>query len=498
MGKQCLLCWVGKTDLNAAAGEVAGLGPIAMAATVRNFDEIHLLSNYEKKASAGYVKWLGGHTQAAIQHRFVTLTSPMNYGEIYEAAVDTLLELSRKGSKRWVFHLSPGTSAMAAVWIILARTRFPAELIESSLQSGVNTVDLPFEISADYLPARNSPNAEEILRLTGGLPPVPVFDKIIHRSEAMKRVIAKAQRISGFAVPVLILGESGTGKELFARAIHEASERANGPFVEVNCGAIPENLVESELFGHVAGAFTDAKHAREGYLERADGGTLFLDEIGELPLNIQVKLLRALQEGQIQRVGASKKTTVSFRIIAATHRNLAIDVSTGRFREDLFHRIAVGVLNLPPLRERPGDINLLVDYWVQRLQAEATTGSAWVCPTLSAGAKNQLHQHSWPGNIRELFNTITRAAIWATETSIKPEDIREAMFSVSRSDAPKDRILDRALGNGFCLQTVLDDVTVHYLKRAMTDAESKQAASELLGFTNTTTLTNWLKKYAIE
>lgn len=496
MEKRTLICWIGRTDLNAAAGDTkAGLGPIAMVTTSRQFEEIQLLSNYDRKDSAKYAEWLKSHTQASIEQRHVPLTSPMNYGEIYEAAVAMLEGLKKsKRTQHWTFHLSPGTSAMAAVWIILAKTRFPAELIESSRESGVNTVDLPFDISADYVPARHSPSTEDVLRLTGGLPPLPAFDNIIHRCEAMKRAIGKAQRVSGFPVPVLILGESGTGKELFARAIHEASTRSRHPFIEVNCGAIPENLVESELFGHVQGAYTDAKQDRKGFLEQAHGGTLFLDEIGELPLNIQVKLLRALQEGQIQRVGGDKKTIVNFRVIAATHRNLANDVSTGRFREDLFHRIAVGVLHLPPLRDRPGDLNLLIEYYLKRLQAEVKS----VCSTMSAGAKNLLCQHSWPGNIRELFNTIMRAAIWATGATIRPEDVRDAIISVSRSDAPSDGILGREIGDGFCLQEVLDEVATHYLTRAMADAESKKVAANLLGFGNTTTLTNWLSRLKLE
>ncbi|MCP4781989.1 MAG: sigma-54 factor interaction domain-containing protein [Fuerstiella sp.] len=176
---------------------------------------------------------------------------------------------------------------MGAVWILLSRSTHAAELIQSSVQNGVRTVSLPFEISAEYIPTADTATADELVAMTQGLPPIPAFESIIHRCLPMKRVIAKARRLAEFDVPVLIQGESGTGKELFARAIHEGSDRSERPFLEVNCGAIPSELIESELFGHKKGAFTGADEARTGYLEEADGGTLFLDEIGEMPATLQ-------------------------------------------------------------------------------------------------------------------------------------------------------------------------------------------------------------------
>ena len=192
----------------------------------------------------------------------------------------------------------------------------------------------------------------------------PEFNDIIHRSEVMQRVILKARRIAPRSIPVLIEGESGTGKELFARAIHDASPRKEKPFVAINCGAIPAELVESELFGHEKGAFTGANTARAGHFEAAHQGTIFLDEIGELPKGMQVKLLRTVQEGEVKRIGATQARKVDIRIIAATNRNLIDEVAAGNFREDLFYRLAVAVIKLPPLRERAGDVSLLIDHFL--------------------------------------------------------------------------------------------------------------------------------------
>ncbi|HEX4166243.1 MAG TPA: sigma-54 factor interaction domain-containing protein [Bryobacteraceae bacterium] len=205
------------------------------------------------------------------------------------------------------FHLSPGTPAMAAVWILLSKTGFKAELIESSKQHGVAAVSIPFDISAEFLPAMFSAPDERLDALSMGLPPEAAeFKDIIHRSPQMKRVVLMARRVAVRSVPILIEGESGTGKELLARAIHHGSPRSNGPFVAVNCCAIPKELFEAEFFGHEKGAFTGANVARAGYFEQADTGTLFLDEIGELPLADQVKLLRVLQEREVVRIGSSK------------------------------------------------------------------------------------------------------------------------------------------------------------------------------------------------
>jgi two-component system, NtrC family, response regulator AtoC len=256
------------------------------------------------------------------------------------------------------------------------------------------------------------------------------FESILAKSAPMSEIFRTISKIAEFKTTVLISGESGVGKELVARALHSRSNRKAAPFVAINCGAIPENLLESELFGHKRGAFTDASSDRRGLFEEATGGTLFLDEIGELPLNLQVKLLRVLQEESIRRLGDTKDIKVDVRIIAATHRDLTAEVKAGRFREDLFYRINVLPIAIPPLRARREDINLLIDHFVARNNARLGTQTRG----LTHEARKLLLEYAWPGNVRELENTIERAMVLSEseilDTPDLPERIRDALDPV--------------------------------------------------------------------
>jgi len=247
------------------------------------------------------------------------------------------------------------------------------------------------------------------------------FESILAKSREMLDIFRTVAKIAEFKTTVLITGESGTGKELVARAIHARSSRKGAPFFAFNCGAITENLLESELFGHKKGAFTDASSDRRGRFDEADTGTLFLDEIGELPLSLQVKLLRVLQEEGIRRLGDSKDMHVDVRIIAATHRDLTADVKAGRFREDLFYRINVLAIPIPPLRSRPEDVGLLIDHFITRNNARLGTAVRGV----SAEARKLLLEYSWPGNVRELQNAIERAMVLADTDVLQVADLHE-------------------------------------------------------------------------
>lgn len=490
-----LVCWLGFTDLRAMIEpEQVGFGPIGEAVRQGNYDLVVLLNNYPPEAAAGYPTWLKNLGAPEVLLYQEELRSPTHYGDIYQVAVRRLSRLRQDYPRaKFTFHLSPGTPAMAAVWIILAKTRFPATLIESSREHGVRTVSFPFELAAEFLPevAAYSPPV-----MFEHPPTVPAFAGIIYRSDIMRRTIEKARLVASRNVPVLLEGESGTGKELLARAIHQASPRKDRLFLAVNCGAIPAELLESEFFGYVRGAFTGADRDRKGYFEEAEGGTLFLDEIGELPLALQVKLLRALEHGEIYRLGSRQPRKVDVRIIAATNRSLLQEVAAGNFRADLFYRLAVAVIQLPPLRQRPGDVSLLIDHMLEEINRICAHDPGKWPKKLAPAARNLLLQHSWPGNVRELSNTLYRAAIWCQGERLELQDIREALLPPPGE--PLDQVLNRSLGDGFSLPGLLSQVARHYLERALKEAGgNKTRAAKLLGLPSYQTLDNWLKKYGV-
>ncbi len=244
------------------------------------------------------------------------------------------------------------------------------------------------------------------------------FQGMIGKSPQMEAVYDKIRKVAAAEAAVLIVGESGTGKEMAARAIHMLSSRKAGPFIPINCGAIPENLLESELFGHEKGSFTGAHARKEGRIEAAQGGTLFLDEIGELAPQLQVKLLRYLQEGAVERVGGRSPVKVDARVICATNMDLRAAMAEGRFREDLYYRIGVIVISMPPLRDREGDIRHLAESLLNQLAAEHDRALAFTTKAMDA-----MERYSWPGNVRELENRLRRAVIMAEGSQIAPADL---------------------------------------------------------------------------
>src|SRR4030095_8299543 len=255
------------------------------------------------------------------------------------------------------------------------------------------------------------------------------FPRIIGESEVIKRTVGETQRVAQTEATVLLLGESGTGKELFARAVHHLSGRRDQPFVAINCAAIPETLIENELFGHERGAFTGAGERRLGKFELAAKGTVFLDEIGELPLAVQGKLLRAIEEKAIDRIGGKTSIPVDVRIVAATNKDLRAAVDRGEFRGDLFFRLAVFPIDIPPLRERGEDTLLLAKHFAAELGKDLRGREA----TLSEASVQALRAHRWPGNVRELENIIERACILADSSELQPVDL--GLVSNERRDA---------------------------------------------------------------
>jgi DNA-binding NtrC family response regulator len=246
---------------------------------------------------------------------------------------------------------------------------------------------------------------------------------IVFTGEKMRKLLAQVDRVAASETRVCILGETGTGKELIARTIHEKSQRHNGPYVTLNCAAVPAELIESELFGHEKGSFTGAASRHIGKFEQAHEGTLFLDEIGDMPLTMQAKLLRVLEQGEVERIGGDKPIKVSVRVVVATHRKLEEQVKQGHFRQDLFHRIFVFPVVLPPLRERPEDIPALAAHFA----AQIVKQNGWKDITFSPEALQVLQAHSWPGNIRELRNVVERLLLFAEGDTITPETVHAAL-----------------------------------------------------------------------
>ncbi|HVG45615.1 MAG TPA: sigma-54 dependent transcriptional regulator [Longimicrobium sp.] len=283
--------------------------------------------------------------------------------------------------------------------------------VEAMRRGAYDYISKPFNADEVLLTLRKAEEREqlrrEVARLKREVGEVEGFEGVVGTSAAMREVMELAMRVAPFPSTVLLTGESGSGKEAVARAVHAASPRRDRGFVAVNCGAIPENLLESELFGHEKGAFTGADRAREGVFEEADGGTLFLDEIGELSVQLQVKLLRVLQERVIRRVGGSGERPVDVRVLAATARDLVEQVKAGKFRDDLYYRINVVQIHIPPLRTRPEDIPLLAEHFLRRHAERLKVAT----PGLPRALLPVLAAYSWPGNVRELENVLERALI---------------------------------------------------------------------------------------
>lgn len=306
------------------------------------------------------------------------------------------------------------------------------------------------------------------------------LDDLVGKSEAMARVFELIKRVTDSDITVLITGSSGTGKELVARALHNGGQRKDKPFVTINCAAVPAQLLESELFGHKRGSFTGADRDKDGLFVAAQGGTLLLDEIGEMPIEMQPKILRVLEDSRVRPVGATTETEVNVRVLAATNRDLQNAVDDGRFREDLFYRLNAIEIDLPPLKDRPEDIFLLAEYFLQQFRADASHEIS----SFSDEAKSLLEAYDWPGNVRELENAIRRAVTFERDASIHPDSLPNQVRAGARD---KDRGAAASEptelpSEGFDLEEHLDEIKRSYMTTAMKQADGVQKkAAKLLG-----------------
>ena len=319
------------------------------------------------------------------------------------------------------------------------------------------------------------------------------YQGVIGKSRAMKDVFKLIDRVADSDSTILINGETGTGKGLVAKTIHTRSYRKNRPFVAINCGAIPENLLESELFGHIKGAFTGATAAKTGKFEVANGGTIFLDEIGDMSPDLQVKVLKVLEEREFEPVGGCKTIKVDVRIIAATHRDLEEEVQKGNFREDLFYRLYVIPIALPALRDRQLDIPLLTQYFIDKLNREKGTD----VQGLTLESKELLAQHSWPGNVRELANVLERVVVLKGEGDIQPRDL-PAKFTSQEQRLVTDFAAPEVSADGICLSTAVSEFEKNLIYQSLEKTDwVKNKAAKLLRVKRTT-LVEKIKRYDLQ
>jgi len=494
--KHYLLAWLGDTDIAALEGKhEAGIGPIAQALKSDPYDCVYiLLTRKHENMFNRYSVWLKKQFPNKVVFKKTNISDPTDYLPIYEQTEKLILGLNKVSSHETIltFHLSPGTPSMAAVWILHSSNYNNVQLIKSSKEKGVEKVNLPFNLSAKLINAGQKDYAKD---LSGS------ERAFVCKSDVMRKLVKRIQIVSPLPVSVLIQGETGTGKERVARLLHNSSQYASGPFIAVNCGAIPSDIAESELFGYMKGAFSGAVKDKPGVFELSDKGTLFLDEIGELPLNIQVKLLRVIQEREVLRIGqTTKPKKIDFRLICATNRQLIEEVAIGNFREDLFYRIAAITLNSPPLRDRQDDIEHFVAHFLNKINEMFSDTPGYKTKTIEKSAMAMLKSYYWPGNIRELKNTILQAVSWNPRADeISKSDI-EGSINYSEKDSSRiNSIFDRSLGEEFRIDEIIAEVTRHYLKKAIKQSGGKRIkAARLMGFKNHQTFNNWLERYNVK
>jgi len=361
--------------------------------------------------------------------------------------------------------------------VVLTATKTVATAVEAMKRGAVDYITKPFEVEALRIKVRNLLERRdlerEVVRLRAEVDGQERLGGLVGASPLMRELFQTTRRVAASRATVLIQGESGTGKELVARAIHDLGDRADQPFVAVNCAAIPDHLIESELFGHERGAFTDARERRIGKFETAAGGTLFLDEIGELGIAVQAKLLRALQEKQIERLGGSATIAVDVRVVAATNRDLEADVAEGRFRADLFYRINVVPIELPTLAERREDVRRLAEHFLAAARAHANRG-----PTkIARDAIAALERYPWPGNVRELENAIERAVALTEGEVLEIGDLPPAILRAGELETLGDSVRTGKLGFEAALGNFEKTLILEALARA--DGNQTRAAEQL-------------------
>jgi transcriptional regulator with GAF, ATPase, and Fis domain len=509
--KKICLSWIGTHDLNSIAHDPKfgdGGGPvIALLESPHSddFEELHLLYNTGQPLEKYKDDYCRHITKKYAKHKTVVFheheLNPTDYNRIYEITTAIMKSVQKRYSNKkikWHFHTSPGTGQMNAIWVLLAKTAYPATLYQSHYDAAakkqmVQVIDLKFNIDAEYIPEITARARERILK---NIHSEKQYGDIIYQSDIMESLLAKTRRLAAHNVSVLITGETGTGKELLAKAIHAASLRKDKKMLTLNCAAIQETTANATLFGWSKGAWTGACGEGLGYFLECSGGTIFLDEIGELSLETQTKLLRAIQEGEVQRVGDGRVSNADVRIIAATHKNLLELVRNGKFREDLYYRLNVFAVELPPLRKRGEDITLIAEKFLGAINDKNDKIPGYTAKKLSANARQLLINYPWPGNVRELYNTLQRVCLW-TDSAIITADELKNYFTHGAQQEPAGTEPD------FLFPVNLDEITVGLRKKYICKALEKSGGNKsetarMLGYKNYQTLAHEMKRAGID
>lgn len=489
-----LYTWIGNTDIdNMQQNKNAAVASLALF-NKTPFDRIVIFANKWEEHWSQYEQWLKKRLSTIqrpaddIKITKADITTAIDYPSIIKHTDKWLSKLSEESDKLFI-NLTSGTPAMTAVSILVGKGKSNTVFLQSSANDNVVNVEIPLDFGKTYVKSA----AKNIASKAVSIPSTEkTFENITAQSKMMKTVVAKAKRLAISELPTLILGETGTGKEILANAIHSASLRADKPLKTINCGALPETLVDSILFGHVKGAFTGAEKDHQGLFEQADGGTLFLDEVGELTASVQVKLLRALQQGEITKVGSEKTINVDIRIIAATHRNLIELVEKNEFREDLFYRLAVGIIEIPALRNRMEDIEPLVKELSEDINHAASKLPDYKSKNISDKGIKFILSQPWPGNIRELWNTLNRAFLWSDKEKITDVDMQNALIIRSNTGGNSDVTL--SIGQQVDINNLVEKYKKKFVEAAMkASGNNKTKAADMLGLNSHQVLTKWIK-----
>ncbi|MDO6718702.1 sigma-54 dependent transcriptional regulator [Psychrosphaera sp. 1_MG-2023] len=495
-----LFSWLGTKDIeNMLDGEQnASISTTAIKSQVP-FDKIVILSNHKQEHWERFERF--------VKKRMSTINRPAQDIQVYKANIDSPIdyEAIHQETETWVtklseqsdtlsINLTSGTGAMTALSVLIGKGKANVQFLQTTPKNELLQVEIPIDFGQEYVKSAS----KNIANTAASLPKIDsAFSDITAQSNAMKNVVDKAKRIARSEVPALILGDTGTGKELMANAIHQGSLRANKPIKIINCGALSENLVDSTLFGHKKGAFTGAEKDHPGLFEQADGGTLFLDEVGELSLSVQVKLLRALQQGEVIRLGDTKTINVDVRIIAATHQDLSTLVKEGKFREDLYYRLAVGIIFMPTLSDRVEDIPLIVGQLIEQINASGSKHPEYISKNISDNGIKFILSQSWFGNIRELWSTLNRAFLWTDSEVITEKHMLEAMLNRSKTETSES--IELAYNDKVDIIQLTENYQKKYVLAALkASGNVKNHATKMLGLKDHQTLSNWMKRLRIE